>query len=1544
MPANWYRLNSNGTLVKLKGLYRLNSNGTLVKIKSAYRLNSNGTLVKVFAGLATPSVKVGNPPLLYLVDPSNFADPNIPAYNTYKMYLTRGRWNEDPLEFIMRIQRSTSSTFSSFTNLVNETKTYTTYSDSDFEDKVPLNTANRPTITNALIRAGNYYRGWIKATNSDGLFDEYATPTIKPRIDAQLSISLNLGGTIGSNPTTNGGTFYWTYTGYESIVAADVYSQTISFYPQGNTAVTPIYTESISPGTSTTAAPTTSVVISNAALQANTTYTVIVSAVMNDLWKTESSVLQTIASDSGDFTTAADKPATPVITSATDVGTNRAYNNGAVSLVWTQPNNGAAATGYKIEYSQGPGFITWVTHTANTGTTTTSGTFGGFLSNTAYKFRISAIGSGGTSDPSAESSSVTITTVPSAPTGVSALAGNGGADVSFTALSVSLNGGKSVIDYRSTSSPGSITTTNADSPIVVTGLTNYTSYTFTVAARNANGYSAESTASSPVTPQLPRPIGSGTVTIASQSASSYIYQITAYGTWSNSSTTYDYEWQTSSDSGATWITRTSGTNVATIPNYNASGHKTNSIRLLVYGRNQTGASLSPLTSNTLVIFYTTPIINSFSVTGSELLASWTYSYSTDDPSATVSLEYKLSSGSTWTSITLPSSPGQINLSTNTYDFRLTITNSSFGNNRSATSTVSNVAVTSLYNFAFGNILYPSTNGHIGLSGGSTTNIPATGKYLAIFPGDFVGNTSASPGYMLAWSDSTKYVIRFDGYRFGFVGQSAYRLEWMATFYTNQNYIDIKIITKGSSISGAVTAGLYNNGNLLASLPGPYTLNQGTTYRVNTDGTSGSFGVSYDEISITAPNDIMTTAGTLTGNSDDGFFTITTSANYYKSPVVANAGIISASTSLSLLFTESNGCDYVAYNVRTSSYSGTIISSGTILSSPISITGLNSSTTYYVTLTPYNYKNQAGTAIQYTALTAPPAPTVTFSNITTTGFTVSWSAIGATSYNVDIYNSSTFVSVGSNSTPTMPASGTTSTSATVTGLTSGAQYTITVAGVNAGGTGTNTVQSQTTNVTLSYLGNSNTGGSVPSSTTHAYGSSATVSGNTGSLTRTYATWAGWTLFSDGSGTVYGPGYTATIIMNGSQSLYARWLANTPGTPSVSVTYGPSTTTTSSNYLVFSPVNFGTDTSSVLLEWGTSTSYGNSSSVTTNGGAYTTPSNLSANTIYYWRARGYNPLLNGYGSAQTGSVTIPAAVSPPSGGTVTLTGNSTPGSVITASTSGWSGSPTSYDVYITTALSPNIPTSSSTRVASSGGSSSTSYTITSSDAVSPVNIFRAFATATNSGGTSGTVQSSNTITTTAAVSPPVNTGAPSVTPSSGAAGTTFSCTTGTWTNSPTGYSYNWQYNDQGTVWINTGQTSSTFNSTSWAGWTIRCQVTASNSGGSNTATSNSATVTSGGSAPLTPTGVGLTGSGVVSWTASSGATSYEIEFYTAQNGSGLNAAPTGATGYTVTGISASPYQLVSPYAAPNNYARVRVRARNSFGASTYSAWVPSATTYT
>lgn len=94
-----------------------------------------------------------------------------------------------------------------------------------------------------------------------------------------------------------------------------------------------------------------------------------------------------------------------------------------------------------------------------------------------------------------------IITVPSSPTGITASASNAQAIVSFTAPSS--NGGSIITSYTVTSSPGNISASGNSSPITVTGLTNNTSYTFTVRAINAIGPSNPSSASNTVTPTPP---------------------------------------------------------------------------------------------------------------------------------------------------------------------------------------------------------------------------------------------------------------------------------------------------------------------------------------------------------------------------------------------------------------------------------------------------------------------------------------------------------------------------------------------------------------------------------------------------------------------------------------------------------------------------------------------------------------------------------------------------------------------------------------------------------------------------------------------------------------------------------------------------------------------------------------------------------------------------------------------------------------------------------------------------------------------------------
>jgi hypothetical protein len=90
---------------------------------------------------------------------------------------------------------------------------------------------------------------------------------------------------------------------------------------------------------------------------------------------------------------------------------------------------------------------------------------------------------------------------PGAPTGVSASAGDQQATVSFTAPTFQ-GVPPNITQYRVTSNPGAVTETGSASPITVTGLSNGTSYTFSVQATNGVQFGPAGVSGS-VTPELP---------------------------------------------------------------------------------------------------------------------------------------------------------------------------------------------------------------------------------------------------------------------------------------------------------------------------------------------------------------------------------------------------------------------------------------------------------------------------------------------------------------------------------------------------------------------------------------------------------------------------------------------------------------------------------------------------------------------------------------------------------------------------------------------------------------------------------------------------------------------------------------------------------------------------------------------------------------------------------------------------------------------------------------------------------------------------------
>jgi len=169
--------------------------------------------------------------------------------------------------------------------------------------------------------------------------------------------------------------------------------------------------------------------------------------------------------------------------------------NGQVELIWSPV---AGSAGYKVLQSVTPGTngieIATVSDSVYRYTAT------GLTNGTAYHFAVKAINSLGDSEASLPVSA-TPATVPAAPVNVSAIAGNGQAAVSFAAPAD--HGGSAITEYEVTASPGNIVVTGTANSITVPGLTNGTSYTFTVKAINRIGRGAPSAQSNAVIPRSP---------------------------------------------------------------------------------------------------------------------------------------------------------------------------------------------------------------------------------------------------------------------------------------------------------------------------------------------------------------------------------------------------------------------------------------------------------------------------------------------------------------------------------------------------------------------------------------------------------------------------------------------------------------------------------------------------------------------------------------------------------------------------------------------------------------------------------------------------------------------------------------------------------------------------------------------------------------------------------------------------------------------------------------------------------------------------------
>jgi len=185
----------------------------------------------------------------------------------------------------------------------------------------------------------------------------------------------------------------------------------------------------------------------------------------------------------------------------------------------------------------------------------------GLSCGTTYHFTAFAknsAGTGTTTDQTFTTSSCVSSSVPDAPTSVSAATSSPNqATISFTPGS---DGGSAILYYLASSTPGNFTATSTGSPIIVTGLTNTTSYTFAVYAVNAVGTSTPSSASNAVTPTaaVVAPTVTTYITVDSITQTSATLNGNITGNGGSDATQHGFAWGTSSGLTTGTATTTGG--------------------------------------------------------------------------------------------------------------------------------------------------------------------------------------------------------------------------------------------------------------------------------------------------------------------------------------------------------------------------------------------------------------------------------------------------------------------------------------------------------------------------------------------------------------------------------------------------------------------------------------------------------------------------------------------------------------------------------------------------------------------------------------------------------------------------------------------------------------------------------------------------------------------------------------------------------------------------------------------------------------------------
>lgn len=970
-------------------------------------------------------------------------------------------------------------------------------------------------------------------------------------------------------------------------------------------------------------------------------------------------------------------PGVPGSLTTTDVGTNRPYNNGQISVSWTAPSTGGLSiSAYQVDYASSSTPSTWTTLSSTLTSTSTS------LSNLAvgsqYKFRVRAQNSLGWGAYNEQTTFTTVTTVPQAPTLSSVSTQDGSL---YVVVAAGATGGKSISSYGARAysgttlvSSGSNTTTG----VTISSLTNGTEYTVVAVISNANGTSTESTS------LFGMPLGKPTISLSG------ITDINITASWSGAGAqVYTVSTNPATSTGTltdTALTSTTYTQLTPNTNYtfSATGKKTVSTR--TYTSEPGSASARTLnTGITPSLTGFTPDLNGYKVTISNystmINAGLTVTASATNGSASINasglVTVTLTSGQNLSTLTVTSSSSTYTTKSATLDgWRKLATPSITQSSRTSTSLTfswsgtgaasydvqlinsSTSAIIESFNttntsYTFGALtqltsyqLNVTSRDGVRYSDQAASAWSTIGAALNPTLGTAIGTATGFTVALSNYNASYTYSATVDGgASVGTVSPSSPTAngDLTVTLASGVNSGTLRVTTTRSGYESGVATKTgnrtifynvsYNKNTTVVvnSMPAsPVSVASGGTHNVSTNTPTRTDGPTFSNSWNTASNG----SGTSYSNLGDSFI-VTADVTLYAMWTLS-APTLSAATSTSdgFTFTINNYSSTYTYNLSTNS--GSISRSG----STVTVSGLSAgaSATASVSAT-INEVTSSPATRNGTALSAPTTPTG-FSATTnrTDGVNLTWTAVSnATSY--EIYWNTVGGSAPTNSTAA-DFTGITGTSYLDTGMNSGVSRDYWIRSRNSVGASAWSSRVTGTRVTATYTVTWNANGGSVSTTSSTFSAGGSVT--TPTPTRSGYTFVAWRdtpsgdyTYTTGAGVSWSPP-SQNITM------YARWTAS--GTAPATPTNGGGTYTTGTNYVTNATfTSSASGTTPITYSWTVSSSTSSSGPWSSRGSGSISSSSLS--TTLSIPQQSWNQTT--YGAWAQYTVTASNGISPDSG---------------------------------------------------------------------------------------------------------------------------------------------------------------------------------------------------------------------------------------------------------------------------------------------------------